>query len=127
LKRTKIEEKRKAVDELGEALTEAFDRGEHLATKILRRPDMLSAADFAASLDMSGETVRQKTKRREILALRGAKQGKRFPRWQVTPNGGLLPELPKLFERLGGDPWTVYRFLLQHHPELDGRGCGRCA
>jgi hypothetical protein len=93
----------------------------------LRRPNMLSAADFAASLDMSGETVRQKTKRREILALRGAKQGKRFPRWQVTPNGGLLPELPKLFERLGGDPWTVYRFLLQHHPELDGRGCGRCA
>jgi hypothetical protein len=31
-----------------------------------------------------------------------------------------LPELPKLFDLLGGDSWTVYRFLIQHHPELEG-------
>jgi hypothetical protein len=33
---------------------------------------------------------------------------------------GLLPELPRLFDLFGGDSWTVYRFLTQHHPELDG-------
>ena len=36
------------------------------------------------------------------------------------PAGGLLPELPRLFDLLAGDSWTVYRFLTQHHPELDG-------
>ena len=29
--------------------------------------------------------------------------------------------LPALFDRLGGSPWAVYRFLVQHHPELGGR------
>jgi len=33
---------------------------------------------------------------------------------------GLLPELPQLFDLLGGSSWTVYRFLIQHHPELQG-------
>jgi hypothetical protein len=31
----------------------------------------------------------------------------------VTSGGGLLAELPKLFDLLGGDSWTVYRFLTQ--------------
>lgn len=105
---------------LKEALSEAFERGEHLAAKILRQPDMLTAGDFAASLNLSRETVRQKMLKHEILALRGAKQGHRFPAWQVTAEGRLLPELPRLFELLGGNPWTVYRFLLEHHPEFDG-------
>jgi hypothetical protein len=39
----------------------------------------------------------------------------------VTANRDLLPELPRLFDLLGGDPWTVYRFLIQHHPELEGK------
>jgi hypothetical protein len=38
----------------------------------------------------------------------------------VTSNGSLLPELPKLFDLLGADSWTVYGLLTQHHPELDG-------
>jgi hypothetical protein len=46
--------------------------------------------------------------------------GVRFPKWQVTANGGLLPELPRLFDLLGGDSWTVYRLLTQRHPELEG-------
>jgi hypothetical protein len=27
---------------------------------------------------------------------------------------------PKLFDLLGGDSWTVYPFLTQHNPELEG-------
>jgi hypothetical protein len=26
----------------------------------------------------------------------------------------------RLFDVLGDDSWTVYRFLTQHHPELEG-------
>ena len=36
-----------------------------------------------------------------------------FPKRQVTSNGGLIPELPRHFDLLGGDCWTVYRFLTQ--------------
>ena len=49
-----------------------------------------------------------------------SKAGLRFSKWQVTSNWSLLPELPKLFHLLGGDPWTVYPFLTQHHRELEG-------
>ncbi len=28
--------------------------------------------------------------------------------------------LPRLFDLLGGDSWTVYRFLTQVSPELEG-------
>ena len=58
--------------------------------------------------------------RHEVLGLQGAKRGLRFPKWQVIANGGLLPKLPLIFDALGGDSWTVYRFLIQHHPELEG-------
>ena len=32
-----------------------------------------------------------------------------------------MPGLPLLFEMLGQQPWTVYRFLCTAHAELDGR------
>ena len=32
----------------------------------------------------------------------------------------MLPALPRLFAALGGNSWSVYRFLIQHHPEFDG-------
>jgi hypothetical protein len=66
------------------------------------------------------EAVRGKHQRHEVLRLKGAKRGLRFPEWQVTSNGGLLPELARLFDLLGGDSWTASRFLTQHHPELAG-------
>jgi hypothetical protein len=81
---------------------------------------MLSAAEFAKFSSVSREAVLGKHQRGEVLDLRGAKRGLRFPKWQVTPNGKLLPDLPQLFDLLGGDSWTVYRFLTQHHPELEG-------
>jgi hypothetical protein len=34
-----------------------------------------------------------------------------FPNGRVSSDGGLLPELPRIFDLLGGDSWTVYRFL----------------
>ena len=74
---------------------------------------MLRADDFAQLIGATRETVRQKLKRREVLGLQGAKRGIRYPAWQVTQDGGLLPALPKLFDLLGDSPWAVFRFLRQ--------------
>lgn len=107
--------------DLEEALAQARSRGGELAAEILSRPEMLSSDAFARRIGVTRETVRQKLARHEVLGLSGAKRGLRFPSWQVMEDGRLLPRLPDLFVRLG-QPWTVYRFLVQqHHPELGGR------
>ena len=107
-------------DDLDAALAEARERGVSRAVKILSGREMLSAADFGKFIGVSREAVRTKYQRNEVLGLKGAKRGLRYPKWQVTSDGGLLPELPRLFDVLGGESWTVYRFLTQHHPELEG-------
>ena len=86
----------------------------------MKSPDMLSARAFAPLIGASHETVNQKRKTGEVLALNGATRGMRYPKWQVTDDGRLLPGLAELARELSGGPWTLYRFLLQHHPELEG-------
>jgi hypothetical protein len=81
---------------------------------------MLSAEEFAEFIGTSRVTVSAKRRNHQLLALEGAKRGFRFPNWQVGDDGKPFAVLPELFDRLGGDPWAVYRFLVQHHPELDG-------
>jgi hypothetical protein len=108
-------------DDLEAALNEARARGRRLAAQILAGPEMLSSESFAQRIGVTRETVRRKLSRREVLGLSGAKRGWRFPAWQVLEDGRLLTELSRLFELLDDNPWTVYRFLLQPHPELAGR------
>lgn len=96
-------------------------RGETRVADILKGEDMLSADAFAGEIGATRETVNNKRKRHEILGLEGPKRGIRFPKWQLSRSGDLLPRLPELFEALGGHPWAVYRFLLTKHPELDGK------
>src|SRR5260221_12815626 len=81
---------------------------------------MHSGSAFAKFIGVSREAVRAKHQRHEVLGLKGAKRGLRFPKWQVTSNGGLLPDLPPIFDLLGGGSWTVFWFLTQDHPELAG-------
>ena len=54
----------------------------------------------------SGETTRTFLASKE-------QRGLRVPKWQVISHGGLLPKLRRLFNLLGCDSWTVYRFLIQ--------------
>jgi hypothetical protein len=108
-------------DDLDLALSEAHARGAARATEILSGPDMLGADDFARLIGMTREAVRQKLMRREILGLQGAKRGVRYPAWQVTGDGALLPGLPQLFAILGDSPWAMYRFLTQPNPAFKGK------
>lgn len=112
----------KAVDGDGfdAALAVARERGAARIADILKAPDMLSARAFGDLVDLSHETVNQKRKSGEVLGLEGAKRGVRYPQWQVTANGGLLPGLKALSDAVDGETWTVYRLLVQHHGELGG-------
>jgi hypothetical protein len=105
--------------DLVRAMAAASVRGDTLKQDLLADPEMLSTAELARRLGMSQEGVRLKRKRHEIIGLELAKRGIRYPAWQVIECQKLLPALPRLFEILGDDPWSVYRFLLQDHPELD--------
>lgn len=108
-------------DDLQSALAAARERGRLRASEILNGEEMLPAEAFAELLGVSRVTINAKRQRHEVLALDGAKRGFRFPAWQVDENGKPFAAIPQLFERLGDSPWTVYRFLVQHHPELEGR------
>ena len=106
--------------DLHQALEAARARGLVQATAILSGDDMLSADQFAKLIGTSRMTVNTKRQNHQVLGLNGAKRGFRFPAWQIGEDGKPFDALPALFERLGGAPWTVYRFLIQPHPELDG-------
>jgi len=108
-------------DDLDLAFSEAHARGAARATEILTGPDMLGADDFARLIGMTREAVRQKLARREILGLQGAKRGVRYPAWQVTRDGALLPSLPHISAILGDSPWVTYRFLTQSNPAFKGK------
>lgn len=117
--RVQVEAIERPSPELAKALAAARERGRIHAAEILARDDMLSADDFAALLGTTRVTVNAKRQSGQALGLDGAKRGYRFPAWQVDRNGKLYPELADLHQRLG-DPWAVYRLLVQRHAALDG-------
>lgn len=112
---------RPAETDLETALEAAQQRGAVLIAKILAGDDMASADDFAALLGITRQSLHGKLDKHQVLGLEGAKRGVRFPTWQIGADGKPFPALPALHEALG-NPWAVYRFLKQFHPELDCTG-----
>lgn len=110
-----------ASDPLENALAAAKARGQAKIADLLKDEDMLTAREFGPLIGASHETVNARRKRGEVLGVEGATRGVRYPRWQVTDAGLPLPGLAGLFAALGGQPWTVYRFLRSAHAELGGR------
>jgi hypothetical protein len=106
--------------ELDRALADARRRGQSRVAEILAGPEMLTTDAFAARLGTTRATITTWRHRNQVLGLEGATRGFRFPDWQVGSDGKPFRVLPQLFDRLGGDAWDVYRFLVQHHPELGG-------
>lgn len=108
-------------DALDAALDAARQRGRAKAADILKGEDMLTAGDFGSLIGASHETVNVRRRRGEILGLQAATRVVRYPNWQVTDAGLPLPGLAQIFEKLGREPWAVYRFLRTTHAELGGR------
>ncbi|QLH69220.1 hypothetical protein [Rhodopseudomonas palustris] len=109
------------VSSLETSLKSARERGTIKIAEILKGEDMLTAGAFGSLIGASHETVNVRRGRGEILGLQGATRGVRYPSWQVTESGMPLPGLSELFEILGKQPWSVYRFLKTEHAELGGR------
>jgi hypothetical protein len=103
------------------ALADARTRGHQLAAQILSSEDMLSADAFASRLGVTRTSINTWRKSGRVLALSGARRGFRYPAWQISPEGRPFDALQGLFSTLGGSAWAVYRFLIQHHSELEGR------
>jgi len=108
-------------DALDTALATARARGQVKVADILKGEEMLTARAFGPLIGASHETVNVKRAKGEILGLKGSTRGFKYPRWQVTEAGLPLPGLADLFEILGQQPWTLYRFLRTAHAELGGR------
>lgn len=102
------------------SLEAARERGRLRAVQILDQTDMLTAEQFAERLGVSRMTVNARRQKHELLGLDGAKRGFRFPAWQVDDDGKAFAALPQLFDLLGSNAWTVYRFLTKRHATLEG-------
>jgi hypothetical protein len=102
------------------SLDAARERGRLRSAQILDQDDMLTAEQFAERLGVSRMTVNARRQKHELLGLDGAKRGFRFPAWQVDDDGKAFDALPQLFDLLGENAWTVYRFLTQRHAALKG-------
>lgn len=102
------------------AVADAKARGAKRVAEILAGDDMLSSDAMGALLNVSRETVNAKRQKRELLGLTGATRFVRYPGWQVDETGRVMPGLKALSEAFGGDPWSVYRFLVSPCAELDG-------
>jgi hypothetical protein len=108
-----------AEERLNAAMDRAYARGNVLIAKLFDDPEMLSSDGMARRLGITRETVNAMRHDGRLLGLEGARRGIRYPAWQLDRDGRLLQIMPGLVKELG-EPWAVYRFLLQRHPEFDG-------
>jgi hypothetical protein len=106
-------------DPLERALADARTRGRDLSDRILSDPEMLTAQPFASAARLRRPSLDRHRKANLVIALKSELSGWRFPVWQLGADGKPFAAIPRLFEILGS-AWAVYRFLIQHHPELEG-------
>ncbi|MBM3547147.1 MAG: hypothetical protein FJX54_09340 [Alphaproteobacteria bacterium] len=109
------------VDQAQAMLDRLAAEHEPTIAEILDDPDMLPADAFGALIGLSGEAVRQKGLKGELLAMSGVKRGTKYPRWQLSSDGRPLNGLPQLTAALGDDSLRVYRFLTRSHGAFGGR------
>ncbi|ARW10924.1 uncharacterized protein S101447_01862 [Acetobacter ascendens] len=105
-----------------DAFARAEERGRHLAVTILSGPDMLTGEAFAHRLGLTVSDLHDLEQVHAVLVLpESSPREARYPAWQIDATGQPFPVLPALFDTLGDSGWTIYRFLMQSHPELAGQ------
>ena len=108
-----------ADERLRAAMDRADARGDVLIGKLFDDPEMLNSDGMARKLGITRETVNAMRHDGRLLGLVGARRGVRYPAWQLDNDGRPLKIMPALLRELG-EAWATYRFLLQHHSELEG-------
>ena len=99
----------------------AVEAGAQARTDILKRADMLNSEEIAHRLGVTRETVNQRRRNGELLALQHEGRGFRYPSWQIEP--GVREHLAELLAELGEgtNPWSAYLFFTQANPLLKGK------
>jgi hypothetical protein len=118
-------ESRSEGDALDAAIARARARRAKRTAEIFQSPEMLDEREFGSLVNALPEKIQKWRVGRDVLALEGAGLEPRYPRWQITDDARLLPGLREIAQELGS-PWVVYRFLLQSHPELQGKSALEC-
>jgi|GEM_PF-5628997 len=104
---------------LQDSLRVARKRGKLSAAEILNGSDMLTTKELAKFLHLSPPAVNTQRQNGKLLGLDGAKRGYKFPNWQLDENQRPYEAIARL-NKLLGDPWLVYRFIVQRHGALEG-------
>lgn len=83
---------------------------------------MLTGEAFAHRLGLTVSDLHDLEQVHAVLVLpESSPREARYPAWQIDATGQPFRVLPALFDTLGDSGWTIYRFLMQSHPELAGQ------
>ncbi len=86
-----------------------------------RSGEPYSTEEAAARLKVTGQTVRNKVERGELIAYPArAGKGLRFPRWQFVPGGMVKPWVVAVIAAYGHNGWGLLDFLTVPREHLDG-------
>jgi len=88
---------------------------------LLRQPDMLSSAEFAAKLDVSRQQLNEWRKIGKVLAIEGEKRGFRYPAWQLDKDGMVFRGVGEVLAAFDGRHLAAYRFLTSPLETLNGK------
>lgn len=103
----------------GDALAAARVRGAEFAGQMLDGPDMLDSSAFCARLGISEKKLQQLRSKHRVVELTGGGR-RRYPEWQIGPDGAPLAVLPQLFASLHA-PWAVHDFVRRPQSALSGQ------
>lgn len=107
------------IDELIDAISKARERGRKTSDEILSKDDMLYFEDFAKYISVTPFILFHMVYNHEVIAMFNDTKI-RFPKWQVDDSGKPYERIPELLKIFQFDSWSVYRFLLQKHNEVNG-------
>ncbi len=99
-------------DALGNAIGRAWTRK---VEEILGSPDMMRGEEFGRLLGVTPQAVGKWRRQGLVLGLQSLTRTFRYPKWQITDDGKLLPGLKEVTGELG-EPWTVYRSFCRTIP-----------
>jgi hypothetical protein len=80
---------------------------------------MLCGDAFGQLAGLCHAELQRRRRARQVLAFEVGPDCLRAPMWQVSSDRSLLPAMPTLFRLLGDDPWAVYLFLTEPHPDFE--------
>lgn len=102
------------------ALARARERGQVRAAEILSGKEMISGDELGRLIGISRQAIDKRRKAGDLIALDGPARGVKYPRWQVSDDGFILPGISEVLTLCNGQAWTAYRHLVSEFP--DGTG-----